>query len=256
MPQLVVNGKLAPMRVEAAVLGVVDAGPEVGADYLGRVAKPLSERISPILHFRNIALRRRPEDVRSLERGLAGLPDELGHDVPSLGPAVHLRERVESVQPRLLVLNVGEQPVGFQVSHGRHRHPHARQRPGQPSAEVQARKHVLASWVQVSDGASEPTLPDHLRGFGGVPDVHGPEVGAVGFRVADAVYDGDIAVVPQPLDGAHLRAQPQPVVELQYLVLFVVDGGAVVVVELVVVRNDRVQAIVAAGELDDHQRPV
>src|SRR5262249_13308923 len=50
----------------------------------------------------------------------------------------------------------------------------------------------------------------------GLPDVHRLEVGAVGIRIADALYDRGQAVVVELLDPAHLRMQAHAeVTELQ-----------------------------------------
>ncbi len=77
---------------------------------------------------------------------------------------------------------------------------------------------------------------------------------AVGARVADAVDERDIALVPERLDRCERGVEAELVVELQYLILRDVDEGPVVVILPVVVRDDCVEGIVTARELQDYHR--
>ena len=76
---------------------------------------------------------------------------------------------------------------------------------------------------------------------------------AVGVRVADAVDERDVALVPEILDRSERRIESELVVKIQHLVLRNVDEGPVVVVLPVAVRNDRIQGIVAARKLQDYE---
>ena len=79
---------------------------------------------------------------------------------------------------------------------------------------------------------------------------------AVGARVADAIDERDFAIIPKLLDGSERGIKAELVVKLKHLVLRDVDEGPVVVILPVVIRNDRVQGIVAARKLQDYHRLV
>ena len=89
-----------------------------------------------------------------------------------------------------------------------------------------------------------------------MPHIHGAEVRAVGARVADAIDERDFAIIPKLLDGSERGIKAELVVKLKHLVLRDVDEGPVVVILPVVIRNDRVQGIVAARKLQDYHRLV
>lgn len=104
--------------------------------------------------------------------------------------------------------------------------------------------------------ATEPAVAGG-GGVGGVPDVHGLEVGAVGVGVADALDDGGLAVVEELFERAHLGVEADAVGvgagELEGFVLADADAGAGLVVLGHAVGDDGVEPVVAAGELDDDE---
>ena len=55
-------------------------------------------------------------------------------------------------------------------------------------------------------------------------------MGAVRVRVADAIDNGDLALVPQPLDRRHVRIQPDIAVKIQQLVELKLHRWAEIVV--------------------------
>ena len=77
-------------------------------------------------------------------------------------------------------------------------------------------------------------------------------MGAWGVGVADAVEHRHLALVVELLDRPHVGVEGHLVVDLDALFQVVAHRGAVVHVEGVVVGDDRVVVVVAAGELQDH----
>ena len=204
---------------------------------------------------RLVLARRGPDDVRALQGVLARLAQEVHHGVLALC-AVHHGERLEGVLARLLVFYVREQPVRLQASDRCDRHALHPQRARQAPAEVHAGQHVLALRIELPDHAAQPALGPDLLGQRRVPYVHRPEVGAVRLRVADAVDDRHLALVPQPLQRLQVGPEGQLVVDLQQPLRVVGYRRAVVVVQPVLVRHHRVQVVVAAAKLQHHQRPI
>ena len=76
----------------------------------------------------------------------------------------------------------------------------------------------------------------------------------VRLGIADAVDDRHLALVPERLDRGHAGVEAVVIVDGQDLILGDTDRRTLVVVERVAVGDDRVQGIVAAGELQHHQR--
>src|SRR5258708_32572658 len=74
--------------------------------------------------------------------------------------------------------------------------------------------------------------------------------------VADAMHDGELALVPEPFHRREKRREAVVPVEPQYLVVTDSDRLPDIAVERVVVRDDRVEIVVAARELDNEQHGV
>ena len=70
--------------------------------------------------------------------------------------------------------------------------------------------------------------------------------------ITHAVNDGDVALLVHVSYCAHLRVQADLVVKVQHLLLRNADRRAVVVVDFVVVRDYRIQVVIAAGKLHNH----
>ena len=144
--------------------------------------------------------RGRPKNVSSLESVTAGLAQRLQNRVTVPVRTVHPGERLNGVLLLLVVLDLGEQPVSLQVADRCNRHALAAQGSGKSTAEVDGGQHVFGLGVHIPHGAAQPPFGSDLSGLGGVPDVHGAEVGAVRVRVAYPVDQGQLAPVPQLFD--------------------------------------------------------
>ena len=73
---------------------------------------------------------------------------------------------------------------------------------------------------------------------------------------ADAVDDGDLAIVVHLLKGPHIGVESQLIVDGQHLVLWNVHLGPVVVIVAVGVGDHRVHIIVGPGQLQYHHHRV
>ncbi len=204
-PQPLLDGHLVGVGVEAAVLGVEDAGTQAGQEHLGHPTQALGDGVGGVFHGGGVLLGRCPQDISPLEGVQAGLAQVIHHPPAAHGGRVHAGEGLQHLAPLLFRLNAGQQAVALQVAHRGHRRPLGRQGAGQPVAEVDGGDHVLAPGVQLTDGPSQPPLFSHPGRLSGMPDIHGAKVGAVGVGVADTVDDGHLALVPQLLNGAHAR---------------------------------------------------
>ena len=252
-PQLVMSGELARVGVVAALLGVVDARAEVGKHHLRGVAEVLPNRGRGVLDVGRVLVHGGSENVRALERVGSRLSEELHDGVAAVGGAVHLGEGIEDCLAAALIAHVSEEAVGLEVADGGHGNAALAERPRQATPEVDRSQDILAVRIELLSGATEPALVADVLRQGSVPDVHGAEVRAVGVRVADAMDDGDLPLVPEPLDGLHARTESGPVVDGQDIFGLDVDRTPEVVVEPVAVGHDGVEIVVSAAELDDHQ---
>ena len=108
-------------------------------------------------------------------------------------------------------------------------------------------RRVFLVRVHLGDYLSKPALGSYPVRFGGVPDVHAPEVGPAGVGVADALHDGDAALVVEFLDRGEVRVEAQIVVQRQDFLLRYAYDRPGVVVDVVSVGNQRVHKVVAAG---------
>ena len=107
--------------------------------------------------------------------------------------------------------------------------------------------------VDVADDAAQPALGAHLFRLAGVPDVHAAEVGTVGRRVADAVDDGNLAGVVKRLDLGQGRVECELVVDGQRPVRGDANGGPTIVITPIIIRDDGIEVVVAAGKLNDDE---
>jgi len=78
-------------------------------------------------------------------------------------------------------------------------------------------------------------------------------VGAVGVGIADALDDGGVAIIVEFLEGGEVGVQADVAVDLEDILGIVAESGAGAVVMVIGVGNDGVEAIIAAGELDDDE---
>ena len=250
-PQLGVGREFVGVGVEAAVLGVEDARSDVGEHDLGYVLHVLGYGVVGVFDVGGVGGGGRPEYVGAFEGVHSDLAYEAGDGVLA-GAAVYLGEGFEREGAGAVVLDVGHEAVGVEVSDGGDGDVLGVHGAGEAATEVDAGDDVFAFGVEVAHGLSEPAFGGYVVGFGGVPDVHGAEVRPVGAGVAYAVYDGHLAVVPEGLYGGHRGVESEPVVQVEDFVLGDAEVLPVVVVVRVRVWYDGVQSVVSAAKLQHH----
>src|SRR5262249_17220003 len=130
------------------------------------------------------------------------------------------------------------------------------ERPEQARGEAHRGDHVLLLRIDFAHHAAEPAFGADLVGLAGVPDVHRAEMRPRRIEVANAMHDGEFALVPKPLHRREKRREAVVPVEPQYLVVTDSDRLPVIAVERVVVRDDRVEIVVAARELGNDQHGI
>ena len=117
VPEAALHLDFVAVGVEAAVLGVVDAGAEVGGHYLGGVFEGLGDGVGGVFHGGGVLFGGGAEDVGAFEGVAAGLAEVVHHGVLD-DAAVHPSEGVQAEAADAFLLYVGEQAVGFQVAYG------------------------------------------------------------------------------------------------------------------------------------------
>ena len=100
--------------------------------------------------------------------------------------------------------------------------------------------------VQVTDGPAQPAIRDHFRGLGGMPDIHGAEVGADGVGIANPLQDGHFPLVVQRLERRHGRVEPDVVIDVQDLLRLDFQHWPVVHIQGVAIGDEGVQGVVGA----------
>ena len=115
--------------------------------------------------------------------------------------------------------------------------------------------HVVAraGGIQRGRGPSEPAVLVAAIGGRRVPERHRREMRERRLVVAHALHDGDLAVIEQLLHAAHRLVPAELRVDLQQVAFLDADGRPMLVVHRVAVRHDRVQSVVAAEPLEDHE---
>ena len=209
-----------------------------------------------ILHGRGVFLRHDLDDVLALQRIDRGLAEVIHHRAAADRRAVHLGKAIEHMGP-LVALHLRQEAVALErAGDAGHRHAGGDQRARQARPHADDLHDVFLLRVEFARNAAEPALGPDLFRLAGVPDVHRPEVRARRILEADAVQDGELLVIPELLHRRHVVRDAVVVVEMDDLVVGDPDRRPVVAVQRVVVRDDRVQVVVAAGELQDHDARV
>ena len=108
--------------------------------------------------------------------------------------------------------------------------------------------------------ASQPTRSGRRLRIRGAENVGGLEVRAARILVAGALHDREASLVEDVRQAAEPRVKPERPprsigAHLQHLAGRNRDGGTPAVVALVLVGNQRVERVVAAAEIHDHQSP-
>src|SRR4029077_793996 len=101
----------------------------------------------------------------------------------------------------------------------RHRHAGAYERARQTRSHADDLNHVFLLRVEFAGDAAEPTFGPDLFRFAGVPDVHRPEMRARRFLEADAVQNGELALIPELLHRRHVVRDAVGRVEVQDIVV-------------------------------------
>ena len=187
------------------------------------------------------------QDVGALQRVHAGLGQVVHHRAVAHGRGVHAGENVQGLGALLFGFNGGQHAVAFQVAYGGNGDAGGNHGAGQAPAKVNAGQNVVLVGVHVANGTAQPTLVGNLFRFAGVPDVHGAEVGPVGYGVAHALDYGHLALVVQGLELRHVGVDAQFVIDGHNLVHRDVDVGPVVHVQRIGVRDKGVHEVVPAG---------
>ena len=122
------------------------------------------------------------------------------------------------------------------------------------AVDVEAVQRVVLLRFEAGQVAAEPAFAGGGARPRALPDEHRLEVREVRAGVADAVDDGELLAVPQRLQCAELRMQAEVVVQRHHLAGGHHQRRPELRIGRVAIRHERVQPVVAAGELDDHQR--
>src|SRR5205823_6160156 len=101
-------------------------------------------------------------------------------------------------------------------------------------------------------GGSAGASPSRFQA-GGLPDGHALEMGAVGVGIADTLDDRQAAGLEQPGGISHRGVEADMVVDLEKLIGRQAKRFAMAGITLVRERDDSVDAVVAAVELDDNE---
>ena len=248
-PQLGVSRKLHGMGVEAAVLTVEHLRTHLGQVSLSNALEGAGYRGGSVLHGGGVLLGRNLKNVCPFKGVQTGLAQVVHDRSPPYGGGVHPGKVIQGPCSLFLTSYTGQKPVGLQVGDRCYGYPGERQSSGQALAEVYRLDHVLVVGVQVPHGAPQPPLGAYLVWLAGMPDVHGPEMGAGRVIESDAVDNGHPPLVVNALHGPHVGMEAQSVVDADHLVLGDSHVGPVVVVDGVGIGHQAVQVVVSPGKL-------
>ena len=236
------------VRVEGVVAerGVVEPGGQAGRDqrsHLGEV-----ERNDPVVDGRPVA---RPRLAHE-RRGVAGAPGDLLQVRPR---RIGVAARVHDVLEDGLLLDEGlaGELIGIVEDDGRVVAAPHRERLGLADVDDEVRR---APRIQPVRQTAHPAVLLAAVRRRGMPVGHRGEMGEGGVVVAAAVRDREAAVLIQALEPRHPRAEGEVVVDRAELRPPEPDRRPVAVVGVVAVGHERVEPVVAAGELKHQQDPV
>src|SRR5579871_2131130 len=101
--------------------------------------------------------------------------------------------------------------------------------------------------------ATDPAVLLAAVGGGGVPVGHGREVREGRILVTAAVHDGELAIFVEAFEARHAAAEAEVVVDGAQLLTRHAEIRAVLVIGVVAVRDQSIEAVIAARELEHHQ---
>src|SRR5207247_10988648 len=93
-----------------------------------------------------------------------------------------------------------------------------------------------------------------FRGLSRVPEVQRGEVRTIGVAIPNVVDDGDFALIPQAFDRLHTRIEAKGLIEGQDCLGRNMHRGTEIVIEVVRVWHNGVEAVIASAQLDDYKR--
>src|SRR6516165_6452871 len=254
-PQKGVPRALPGMRIKGAVVAIEDAAADVGTVRLRDPLELTGDRGVRILHRRGVFQRRDFDDVLALQRIDRGLTQIVHDRAAADRRAIHLGEAIEHSRA-LVALNLRQEAVALQRA-GYACDGYA----GGDQGARQARSHaddlhdILLVRVEFARNPAEPPFGADLDRLAGVPDVHGPEVRPRRLLPADAVQNGELAVIPELLHRRHVIGDAVGLVDVDDVVVRYTDRRPVIAIERVVVGNDCIDIVVPASQLqNDHTR--
>src|SRR5262249_35692431 len=255
-PELRMLTELTGMRIEAAMIQIENPRPQVRQVHLCYTAQLLSYLAAGIGHRGAILLRGRLEDVSPRQGINTGGAEVIHHRAEANGRGIGILEALQHFGA-LLTLDARQHAVGFQraadAGHGdtrqRHGAEHAR-------AKAHACDHIFLAWVKLAERAAEPALRAHDVWLTGVPDVHGAEMRARRVGIANAMDDGHLALIIDLLQWGHAGIEAHLVIQGNDLVFGNVHRRAVVPIQRVGVRNDRIDVIIPTAQLQHYQNGV
>ena len=224
--------ELACVSVEPVVRGVEDPVGRAGLD------QP-ADRLQPALERAGLGL------VRRLSGKVFQPASQFrGRHVPA---ANFLHERTGL---RLTNLDGPLGPLGQAVIGN------ARQRLGEDLPSLHRQRHgPLPDVAEIQPGVGITRTPQPAGRRRGadrsrLPDLHRPEMRPVRVRIADTLHDRQVAVLPEPVQVLERGVQADPVVQLEDFPRLDPECRPALVVHVVGVRNDGIQSVIAAGQLD------
>jgi hypothetical protein len=102
----------------------------------------------------------------------------------------------------------------------------------------------------------EPTRAFEAIRRGGLPNFRRTEVRMIRRRIARALHDRDLAGVVHRLQRFHRGIEPDLAVDLQDVAGRDAERRTIAVILLHAVRHDRIEAVVPALQVDDHEHAV
>jgi len=95
--------------------------------------------------------------------------------------------------------------------------------------------------------------PSRLKIFpavtGRLPDIHAPEMGSVGIRIADTIEDAQASVIVQSLQPRKCRMQTCLICDQRRMCLIDAQPGPRPVINIIAYRDHRIESIIASAEL-------
>ena len=95
-----------------------------------------------------------------------------------------------------------------------------------------------------------------VSSIGSLPDGGGNKVRAIRIRIADPLYDAEIALLEERPKKWHRSIQANVVAELDDFLLFLADTRTRFLIGIISKRNERVESIISASKLKHNKNGV